>query len=49
MPEQMDGVDARPRVEDLEGHDLERAQIRMAHLLETDRLPQRESVLGPAG
>jgi len=32
----MTGGRQRPRAEDLEGHDLERAQIRMAHLLETE-------------
>ena len=32
----MTGGRQRPRAEDLEGHDLERAQIRLAHLLETE-------------
>jgi hypothetical protein len=32
----MAGERQRPRVEDLDGHDLERAQIRMAHLLEAE-------------
>ena len=32
----MTGGRQRPRAGDLEGHDLERAQIRMAHLLEAE-------------
>ena len=32
----MSGGRQRPRSEDLEGHDLERVRIRMAHLLEAE-------------
>jgi hypothetical protein len=46
----MDTARQRPRREELDGHDLERAEIRLAHLLEVETgVSRREPVLAAAG